>query len=95
MRLSGMNTRPKPAEVKPASGAKYGEYTPGPYAEEANRFLRQCLRQIWNEDTFRQAEQKKIFTTTPYVTARLFLSSDDWNRYLWILHHGSLEGCAL
>lgn len=84
-----------PASPASASGARYEEYTPGPYAEEACVFLRQCLRQVWNEDTFRLAEQKKMFTTTPYVTARLFLSSDDWNRYLWILHHGSLEGCAL
>ena len=84
-----------PAGPAPCSGGKYEEYTPGPYAQEADKFLQQCLRKVWNEDTFRLAEQKNMFSTTPYVTARLFLSSDDWKRYLWILHHGSLEGCAL
>ena len=84
-----------PAAPDTASRGRYEEYTPGPYGAEAEQFLQQCLRKVWNDDTFRLAEEKKIFSTTPYVTARLFLSSDDWKRYLWILHHGSLEGCAL
>ena len=28
----------------------------------------------------------------PYVVARLFLSESDWKRYVWIAHHGSLDG---
>ena len=27
----------------------------------------------------------------PYVAARLFLSEDDWRKYVWIEQYGSLD----
>ena len=31
----------------------------------------------------------------PYVAARLFLSEDDWRKYVWIEQYGSLDDYPL
>ena len=37
-------------------------------------------------------EKSNLFTERTYVSARLFLKPAQWKQYLWIMHHGSLEG---
>ena len=60
----------------------------GKYKEEAKEFLRQCL----DKETFEIVMRDEKSHRCSYVAARLFLSREDWDRYVWIEQYGSLEG---
>ncbi len=74
-----------PEELSPVSG---GAYLPGTYKEEANNFLRQRMDQT----TFERIMSHKDGRMHPYVAAKIYLSEPDWEKYIWIERHGSLEG---
>ncbi len=63
-------------------------YRPGKYREEALDFLKERL----GEKQFEQIMGKADSREHPYVAARVFLSPADWERYVWIEQHGTLEG---
>ena len=66
-------------------------YAPGPYREEAWKFLRQCLKESQYEELLTRPKVKKY----PYVVAKVVLSLIDWERYVYIEQNGSLDGFDL
>ena len=77
-----------PKSMKSAEDGYYAYYYPGPHGPEAVRFFRECV----GEESFSKIAGNERFAKYPYVAAKLFLSREDWNRYVWIEHHGTLEG---
>lgn len=65
-----------------------GNYTPGNFKDEALAFLKSCL----GEEEFSQILMTTTARQHPYVAAKLFLSPIDWEKYIWIEQHGSLDG---
>ena len=69
--------------------AGYGaRYSPGPYKTESLRFIKECL----GEEKFSRLLGNDESRKHPYVAAKLFLTLQDWNKFVWIEHHGSLDG---
>ena len=64
-----------------------GKYLPGNYKKEANAFLRTCM----GEKMYEKVMSADAGRRHPYVAARLFLSEDDWRKYVWIEQYGSLD----
>lgn len=63
----------------------------GAYRREAVAYMRQRL----GPERFNQIMSScGSFAKYPYVAAKLFLSVEDWNRYVWIEWHGSLDDYA-
>lgn len=61
----------------------------GAYRREAVAFMRERL----GEERFGSImASRESFAEYPYVAAKLFLSIEDWNKYVWIEWHGSLDG---
>ena len=58
------------------------------YGKEAQEFLRQHMDQDKFDIIMNSRQGKEL----PYVAARIFLNDEDWERYLWIGKHGSLDG---
>ncbi len=65
-----------------------GLYRPGEHRKEALAFLKERV----GEKRFEQIMGRADGRQHPYVAARVFLSPLDWDRYVWIEHHGTLEG---
>ena len=63
-------------------------YSPGIYKTEAVLFLKQCL----DSDTFNRLCKSENFRRNPVVGAKVYLSGENWNKYVWIEQHGSLDG---
>ena len=64
-----------------------GKYLPGNYKREADAFLKTCIgAQMYDKVMSAEAGRRH-----PYVAARLFLSEDDWRKYVWIEQYGSLD----
>ena len=64
-----------------------GKYLPGNYKKEADAFLKTCIgAQLYDKVMSAEAGRRH-----PYVAARLFLSEDDWRKYVWIEQYGSLD----
>ena len=64
-----------------------GKYLPGNYKKEADAFLKTCIgAQMYDKVMSAEAGRRH-----PYVAARLFLSEDDWRKYVWIEQYGSLD----
>ena len=63
-------------------------YSPGIYKTEAVMFLKQCL----DSDTFAKLSRSENFRRNPVVAAKIYLRDEDWNKYVWIEQHGSLDG---
>ena len=68
--------------------ANGGNYTPGDYREEAKAFLKACM----DEKTYNFIMSHGDGRNHPYVAAKIYLESGDWEKYIWIEHHGSLDG---
>ena len=60
----------------------------GPFLQEADSYLRMQIDQA----TYQKIMGCEAGRAHPYVAARILFSPDQWNRYLWISHHGSLDG---
>jgi len=63
-------------------------YTPGAFMEEAMAFLKKNM----DEDVFTMVMNSQDEKAIPSVLARIYLNEDDWQKYIWIEKHGSLEG---
>ena len=77
-----------PEQLEIVSG---GKYLPGNYKKEANAFLRTCM----GEQMYEKVMSSDAGRRHPYVAAKLFLSEDDWKKYVWIEQYGSLDGYPL
>ena len=67
----------------------YGvNYSPGAYKTESLEFIKECL----GEEKFLQIFDSEESRNQPYVAAKLFLTVQDWNKYVWIEQNGSLKG---
>ena len=68
-----------------------GKYLPGNYKREADAFVKTCIgAQMYDKVMSAEAGRRH-----PYVAARLFLSEDDWRKYVWIEQYGSLDDYPL
>ncbi len=65
-----------------------GTYTPGRFREEAIAFLRTFM----NEQDFGTIMRSAEGQERPCVAARIYLSPANWEKYVWIEQHGSLDG---
>ena len=63
-------------------------YKPGKHTGEALAFLKECVGEKRFEQIMTSADSRRH----PYVAARLFLSEEDWQKYVWIEQNGSLDG---
>ena len=63
-------------------------YTPGRYRAEAMAFLRTRL----GEEEYVQIMSPPGARQYPYVAAKLFLSPQDWEKYVYVEQNGSLRG---
>ena len=64
-------------------------YKPGfQFKEEALQFFRQCV----GEDAYDRAMNSEVGKLHHYVAARVLLSQADWEKFVWIEEHGSLDG---
>ena len=75
-------------DIRAPRAEPVGEYTPGEYKEQARAFLRECLGEGKYCSIMSSAESRSL----PHVAARVFLSDEQWAKYVWIERHGSLEG---
>ena len=60
----------------------------GPFLREADTYLRTQI----DRETYQRIMGYEAGRAHPYVAARILLDPGQWNRYLWISHHGSLTG---
>lgn len=81
---SGAAAARSPDQLPPGGGV----YRPGEYRKEALRFFRERIGEKQFDRIMEQADSRQH----PYVAARLFLSPLDWEKYVWIEQHGSLDG---
>ena len=65
-----------------------GVYRPGLYRDAALDFFRSCV----GSETFNRAMGSEYGHRHHYVAARAFLNQADWERFVWVEQHGSLEG---
>lgn len=65
-----------------------GNYTPGEYQAEAMAFMKSCL----GEEQYVRVMSPEKAREHPYVAARLFLSPLDWEKYVYVEQHGTLDG---
>ena len=65
-----------------------GGYSPGPFKEAAMAFLMDHI----NATTYARLLKKAGWDEHQYVAARLFLSEEDWEKYVWIEQNGKLDG---
>ena len=69
-------------------GISGGQYVPGTYKQEASAFLKACLGDEMYGKIMHSGSGQKY----PYVAAKIYLNGLDWEKYVWIEQHGSLEG---
>ena len=72
-----------------AGGHTLGIYRPGfRHKQESLRFFRACV----GDEMYEKAMSSDAGQTHPYAVARAILNQADWEKYVWIEEHGSLEG---
>ena len=70
------------------SGRPLGVYRPGfRYRKESLQFFRSCV----GDDTYSRAMSSEAGKAHHYAVARAFLSQADWEKFVWIEEHGSLD----
>ena len=60
----------------------------GPFLQEADAFLRTQI----DRETYQKIMGHEAGRAHPYVAARIVMDDEQWEKYLWISHHGSLAG---
>ena len=79
-----------PDQLDSAGGAPaLGIYRPGfHHKEESLQFFRACV----GDKTYERAMNSDVGRAHHYVAARAFLNQSDWEKFVWIEEHGSLDG---
>ena len=78
-------------QLKTAVGGKdpLGVYRPGfLYKNESLQFFRLCV----GDDVYRRAMNSDAGRAHHYAVARAFLNQSDWEKFVGIEEHGSLDG---
>lgn len=71
-----------------AGGHTLGIYRPGfHHKKESLRFFRACV----GDEMYETAMSSDAGRAHHYVVARMFLNQADWEKFVWIEEHGSLE----
>ena len=69
-------------------GHALGIYRPGfRHKQESLRFFRACV----GDEMYEKAMSSDAGCAHHYVVARMFLNQADWEKFVWIEEHGSLE----
>lgn len=78
-----------PAAASGEGNGQLGIYRPGfQYQEASLRFFRRCV----GDAVYERAMSSDVGKRHHYVVARAFLSQSDWEKFVWIEQHGSLDG---
>ncbi len=80
-----------PEQLDPIGGGvcTLGVYRPGfRYRSESLRFFKACV----GDDTYERAMSSEAGKAHHYAVARAFLNQADWEKFVWIEEHGSLDG---
>ena len=80
-----------PEQLEQANGGAsvLGVYRPGfQHKRESLRFFRACV----GDSVYVKAMSSAAGRAHHYVAARAFLSQSDWDKFVWIEEHGSLDG---
>ena len=71
-----------------AGAQMLGVYQPGfRYKKESLQFFRSCV----GDDVYEKAMSSDAGRAHHYTVARAFLNQSDWERFVWIEEHGSLD----
>lgn len=74
---------------KPGGGCALGIYRPGfQYRKESMQYFKACV----GEDAYLKAMNSDAGRAHHYVVARTLLNQTDWEKFVWIEEHGSLNG---
>lgn len=65
-----------------------GMYRPGAYRDAALAYFKSRV----GSETYDLAMSSIYGQRHHYVAARAFLSQEDWERFVWVEQHGSLDG---
>ena len=86
---SARELRPDPPEPAAIGAQTLGIYNPVfRHKKESLAFFKACV----SEDVFTRAMNSEVGHAHPYVAARAFLNQSDWEKFVWIEEHGSLDG---
>ena len=80
-----------PDQLKPVGGGAptLGVYKSGfLHKRESLRFFRACV----GDSIYEKAMNSEAGRAHHYVAARAFLSQPDWEKFVWIEEHGTLDG---
>lgn len=80
-----------PDQLESVSGGTpaLGIYRPGfRYKKEALQFFKVCV----GDKVYEKAMNSEVGRAHHYVVARVFLDQSDWDKFVWIEEHGSLDG---
>lgn len=71
-----------------SGGHALGIYRPGfRHKKESLRFFKTCV----GDETYTKAMKSEAGRTHHYVVVRTLLNQTDWEKFVWIEEHGSLE----
>ena len=88
MEKQGEEQRRRSEQTWPEDAARsLGEYRSGEYQEEAKAFFRACV----GDENYERAMNSEAGRRHHYVAARAFLNQSDWEKFVWIEEHGSLN----
>ena len=69
-------------------GYALGVYKPGfRYRKESLQFFRACV----GDDVYSKAMSSEAGKAHHYAVARAFLDQPDWEKFVWVEEHGSLD----
>lgn len=60
----------------------------GPFTQEADAYFRTMV----DANTYQRIMGYENGRAHPYVAARILMDNAQWEKYVWISHHGSLAG---
>ncbi len=87
-----IKTNVQPDHLKTVSSresVQLGVYKPGfRYKEASLRFFRECV----GDELYTRAMSSEVGHAHHYAVARAFLQQADWEKFVWIEEHGSLDG---
>ena len=82
-------TELEPGEMLSVSGGyALGIYRPGfRYRKESMQYFKSCV----GEEAYKKAMNSDAGRAHHYVVARTFLNQSEWEKFVWIEEHGSLD----
>ena len=85
----GCEMAPDQAEPVNGGASVLGIYRQGfRHKKEALQFFRACA----GDSIYEKAMNSDVGRARHYVAARVFLNQSDWEKFVWIEEHGSLDG---